>query len=100
MKVERIETISNKIQIEEYREVKDGRILLNGEKIMMKGVNRHEFDPVNARTLSEETMIKDIELMKQTQYQYAVRSSHYPNGPRWYDLCNEYGLLVLNTRQT
>ena len=89
-----IETISNKIGFKKI-EVKDGRILLNGEKFMMKGVNRHEFDPVNARTLSEETMIKDIELMKQHNIN-TVRSSHYPNDPRWYDLCNEYGLLVLD----
>lgn len=93
-KDEIIETISNKIGFKKI-EVKDGRILLNGKKLVLKGVNRHEFDPKNARTLSEEVMIKDIELMKQHNIN-TVRSSHYPNDPRWYDLCNEYGLLVMD----
>ncbi|MGY0394259.1 glycoside hydrolase family 2 TIM barrel-domain containing protein [Fusobacterium sp. SYSU M8A802] len=89
-----VETISNKIGFRKI-EVRDGRILLNGKKLVLKGVNRHEFDTVNARTLSTEVMKKDLELMKQNNIN-TVRSSHYPNDPRWYDLCNEYGMLVLD----
>ena len=89
-----IETISNKIGFKKV-EVKNGRILLNGKKLILKGVNRHEFDTINARTLSDETMLKDILLLKQNNIN-STRSSHYPNDPRWYDLCNEYGILVMD----
>ncbi|MGM8224881.1 glycoside hydrolase family 2 TIM barrel-domain containing protein, partial (plasmid) [Clostridium perfringens] len=63
--------------------------------ISFKGVNRHEFLPDTGRTLTEESMIEDIKLMKKNNIN-AVRSSHYPNDPRWYDLCNEYGLYVMD----
>ncbi|SFV00261.1 beta-galactosidase [Pseudoduganella namucuonensis] len=76
-------------------EVKDGEVRLNGKRIMFKGVNRHEHDPHTFRVVSEETMRKDIELMKQANVN-AVRASHYPNDPRWYDLADEYGLYVYN----
>ena len=74
-------------------ELVNGQMLVNGKPIILKGVNRHEHDPVTGRTISEELMIKDIKLMKQFNIN-AVRTSHYPNDPRWYELCDEYGLYL------
>ena len=76
-------------------EIKNGNFLLNGKAIMFKGVNRHEWDPVLGRSITEEIMIKDIQLMKENNIN-AVRTSHYPNQERWYELCNEYGLYVID----
>ncbi len=76
-------------------EIKDGIYLLNGKAIKFKGVNRHEHDPDEAHVISEASMIKDILLMKQLNIN-AVRTCHYPNHPRWYELCNEYGLYVID----
>ena len=76
-------------------EIKDGLLLINGVAVKFKGVNRHEFDPDTGRVVSRQTMIRDIELMKQNNIN-AVRTSHYPNQPLWYDLCDEYGLYVLD----
>jgi len=76
-------------------EIKDGLFLLNGKAIKFKGVNRHEHDPDNAHVISEESMIKDIKLMKQLNIN-AVRTCHYPNAERWYELCNQYGLYVID----
>ena len=76
-------------------EIKDGNLLVNGRPIMFRGVNRHEWDPVSGRSINEETMVKDIQLMKQHNIN-AVRTSHYPNQERWYELCNEYGLYVID----
>lgn len=76
-------------------EIVNGEVRVNGQRIMIKGVNRHEHDPYTWRVLSEETMRKDIELMKQANVN-AVRTSHYPNDPRWYDLADEYGLYVFD----
>lgn len=74
-------------------ELKKGQLLLNGQPVLFKGVNRHEFDPYSGRTISKASMIKDIELMKAHNIN-AVRTCHYPNDPLWYRLCNRYGLLV------
>jgi len=76
-------------------EMKEGEVRVNGRRIMIKGVNRHEHDPHTFRVLSVESMRRDIELMKQANVN-AVRTSHYPNDPRWYDLADEYGLYVLD----
>lgn len=76
-------------------EVKDGVILLNGKRLVLRGVNRHEHHPSRGRALTEEDMLKDILLMKRLNFN-AVRTSHYPNHPTWYDLCDEYGLYVIN----
>ena len=76
-------------------EIIDGNLLVNGKAIMFRGVNRHEWDPVRGRSITEETMIKDIQLMKENNIN-AVRTSHYPNQERWYELCNEYGLYVID----
>jgi beta-galactosidase len=76
-------------------EIIDGNLLVNGKAIMFRGVNRHEWDPVRGRSITEETMIKDIQLMKENNIN-AVRTSHYPNQERWYELCNKYGLYVID----
>jgi len=76
-------------------EIKDGQLLVNGKAIILKGVNRHEHDPDHGRTISEKMMIRDIKLMKQFNIN-AVRTSHYPNSPRWYSLCDEYGLYLID----
>ncbi|MHA2246866.1 MAG: glycoside hydrolase family 2 TIM barrel-domain containing protein [Candidatus Hodarchaeales archaeon] len=89
-----IEAISHKIGFRRV-EIKDGQLLINGVPILIKGVNRHEHDPVMGRTISEELMIKDILLMKQFNIN-AVRTSHYPNNQRWYELCDEYGIYVID----
>jgi beta-galactosidase len=75
-------------------EVADGEVRVNGKRVMIKGVNRHEHDPETYRVVSMESMRKDIELMKQANVN-AVRTSHYPNDPRWYDLADEYGLYLM-----
>jgi beta-galactosidase/beta-glucuronidase len=76
-------------------EIKDAQVILNGKSIYIKGVNRHEFDTKKGRAIDVESMIRDIKLMKQNNIN-AVRTSHYPNNPIWYKLCDEYGLLVMD----
>ena len=76
-------------------EIKNGRFLVNGRAILVKGVNRHEHSEVTAKYVPVESMIQDIRLMKQFNVN-AVRTSHYPNSPAWYDLCDRYGLYVLD----
>ncbi len=76
-------------------EIKNSQLLVNGQPILLKGVNRHEHDPVDGHTISVESMIRDIKLMKQNNVN-AVRTSHYPNDPRWYYLCDKFGLYVID----
>jgi beta-galactosidase/evolved beta-galactosidase subunit alpha len=76
-------------------ELKDGNIQVNGKAIMLKGVNRHEHHPDLGRTLSVSWMRHDLLLMKQHNIN-AIRTSHYPNDPRFYDLCDEYGFYVID----
>ena len=76
-------------------EIKNGQLLVNGKAILIKGVNRHEHDPVKGHVISEELMIKDIKLMKENNIN-TVRTSHYPNDPKWYELCDKYGLYVID----
>ena len=73
----------------------NGRFLVNGQAILIKGVNRHEHSPDTAKYVPRESMIQDIKLMKQFNVN-AVRTSHYPNAPYWYDLCDRYGLYVMD----
>lgn len=73
----------------------DGQILVNGEPVLMKGVNRHEHEPETGHTVTMATMLADVRLMKRFNIN-AVRTCHYPDDPRWYDLCDEYGLYVLD----
>ena len=76
-------------------ELKDGNMLVNGVPIMLKGVNRHDHHPDLGKAVPLESMIEDILLMKRHNVN-AVRTSHYPNDPRFYDLCDYYGLYVLD----
>ncbi|MEJ5229465.1 MAG: glycoside hydrolase family 2 TIM barrel-domain containing protein [Pseudothermotoga sp.] len=76
-------------------EVKDGRLLFNGKTFYIKGVNRHEFDPQRGHAVTVERMLQDIKLMKQYNIN-TVRTSHYPNQTKWYDLCDYYGLVVID----
>ncbi|MBK8654947.1 MAG: DUF4981 domain-containing protein [Haliscomenobacter sp.] len=76
-------------------EIKKGILLVNGVRVLFKGVNRHEHDPATGHVISTERMIQDIQLMKQYNLN-AVRTCHYPNDPQWYALCDEYGLYVID----
>jgi beta-galactosidase len=76
-------------------ELRDGLFLINGQPIKLRGVNRHEIDPDTGHALSEARMIQDIALMKQADIN-AVRTCHYPDDPRWYELCDRYGIYVLD----
>jgi beta-galactosidase len=76
-------------------EIRNARLLINGQPVLIKGVNRHEHTPEGAKVVSVESMIEDIRLMKQFNVN-AVRTSHYPNAPVWYDLCDRYGLYVMD----
>ncbi|MBN2450729.1 MAG: DUF4981 domain-containing protein [Lentisphaeria bacterium] len=75
--------------------IRDRQLLINGKAVLIKGVNRHDFDPVTGKTVSRGRMLQDILLLKQFHFN-AVRTSHYPNDAAWYDLCDEYGLYVLD----
>ena len=76
-------------------EVRDRKLLVNGKAVYIKGVNRHEHDPNTGKTLSRESMLKDIMLLKQFNFN-AVRTCHYPDVPEWYDLCDEYGIYLVD----
>ena len=76
-------------------EIKGGQFLVNGQAILIKGVNRHEHDPKDGHVISRELMEKDIQLMKEFNIN-TVRTSHYPTDPYWYDLCDKYGLYVID----
>src|SRR5699024_1314507 len=89
-----IEVIPTKVGFRQV-ELKDGLIQVNGVPIMLKGVNRHEHHPDLGRAVPVDTMIEDIKLMKQNNIN-AVRTAHYPTDPRFYDLCDEYGLYVID----
>jgi beta-galactosidase len=76
-------------------EIRNGQLLFNGKPLMLKGVNRHEHDPDTGQVMTTGRMVQDIRLMKQHNIN-AVRTSHYPNVPEWYELCDRYGLYVLD----
>ena len=76
-------------------EMRNGQILINDKAVLFKGVNRHEHDPIKGRSITVESMIRDIELMKQFNIN-AVRCSHYPNYAEWYALCDYYGLYLID----
>ncbi len=89
-----IEAVSHKIGFRKV-EIRNAQLLVNGKKIMVHGVNRHEHDEVLGHVPTRELMLKDIQLMKQHNIN-AVRTSHYPNDPFWLQLCDEYGLYVVD----
>jgi beta-galactosidase len=74
-------------------EIKNGKLLINGQYVLIKGVNRHEHDPYKGHVISHESMEKDIAMMKQMNIN-TVRTCHYPDDPYWYELCDRYGLYV------
>lgn len=75
--------------------VENGQLMVNGKPIRLRGVNRHEHDPKLARVMTEEMMQRDIRLMKLANVN-AVRTSHYPNVSRWYELCDSAGIYVMD----
>ncbi|MBQ8712830.1 MAG: beta-galactosidase [Prevotella sp.] len=87
-----VESIRQRIGIRKV-EIKGGQLLVNGQPILIKGADRHELDPDGGYIVSVDRMIEDIKIMKQLNIN-AVRTCHYPDDPRWYDLCDEYGLYV------
>lgn len=89
-----LETVADQIGFRTV-EIRNGQLLVNGKAIYIRGVNRHETHPLTGHVITEASMLKDIELMKQHNIN-AVRSSHYPNHPKWYDLCDQYGLYVID----
>ena len=76
-------------------EIIDGQLMVNGQSIKLFGVNRHEHDPDHGRAIPRGRMIQDIKILKQNNIN-AVRTSHYPDDPRWYELCDEYGIYLID----
>ncbi|MCG8580232.1 MAG: DUF4981 domain-containing protein [Bacteroidales bacterium] len=89
-----LEVIPQKVGFRKV-EVKDGRILINGVAVLFKGTNRHEHHPETGHYVTTDDMMRDIILMKQNNIN-AVRTSHYPNTPEWYALCDEYGIYLID----
>jgi len=89
-----VETRSSKVGFRET-EVRDGEFFVNGKPVILYGVNRHDHSQHKGKVISDEIMLKDVLLMKQFNFN-AVRTSHYPNNPRWYELCDEYGIYVMD----
>ena len=87
-----VEAISKKVGFRKV-EIKGGQMLVNGQPVLIKGADRHELDPDFGYVVSIERMVQDIKIMKQLNIN-AVRTCHYPDDPRWYDLCDQYGLYV------
>ena len=78
-----------------YIRIEEGRLTINWQPIKIRGVNRHEHDPYRGRVMTEERMLQDLQLMKAANIN-AVRLSHYPNCPRWYELCDSIGMYVMD----
>ncbi len=76
-------------------EIKNGQLLVNGKPILIKGINRHEMDPATGYHVSKERMLQDMEVLKKFNIN-AVRTSHYPNSPYWYRLCDQYGIYLVD----
>lgn len=89
-----VEVVPQKIGFRKF-EIKDKIMHLNGKRILFKGVNRHEFNPHHGRSITKEDMLWDIKTLKQANIN-AVRTSHYPNQTTWYELCDEYGVYVID----
>ncbi|HWS00828.1 MAG TPA: glycoside hydrolase family 2 TIM barrel-domain containing protein [Prolixibacteraceae bacterium] len=88
------EVIPQKVGIREVK-IEDGLFLVNGKPVLIKGANRHETDPVTGQTISKESMLQDIKLMKRFNIN-AVRTCHYPDDEYWYQLCDQYGIYVVD----
>lgn len=87
-----VQTVTQKVGFRSV-EIRNAQLLVNGQPVLIKGADRHEMDPDGGYVVSRERMIEDIKLMKRFNIN-AVRTSHYPNDPMWYDLCDEYGIYV------
>ena len=91
----------NQIDVRHFRhgfrqvEIRDRQLFVNGQSMLIKGVNRHDFDPLTGHTMSAERLLEDVLLMKRNNIN-AVRTSHYPDDERFYDLCDEYGIYVMD----
>jgi beta-galactosidase len=92
--VDQTESISCRVGFRDVR-IRDRQLLVNGKAVMIKGVNRHDHDDTTGKAVTREVMESDIRLMKQFNIN-AVRTSHYPNDPYWLDLCDQYGLYVID----
>lgn len=90
-----VEARSQKIGFRKIEFSSKNELLINGESVKIMGVNRHDHSPIHGKALTREEMRKDVELLKQFNFN-AVRTSHYPNDPYFYELCNEYGLYVMD----
>jgi len=96
-----IDDSGNAVDFEAYNvgfrnvEMKNGQLLVNGKAVLIRGVNRHEHHQTKGHAINETDMLEDIKLLKQNNFN-AVRTAHYPNHPRWYELCDEYGLYVVD----
>ncbi len=88
-----VECIPQKVGFRKI-EIKNGQLLVNGKAVLFKGADRHELDPDGGYVVSVERMIQDIRIMKELNMN-AVRTCHYPDDPRWYDLCDQYGIYVV-----
>jgi beta-galactosidase len=89
-----IEVIPAKVGFRKV-EIKAGNFLVNGRRVLIKGVNRNEIDPYLGQVMTHERMVQDIKMLKQYNFN-TVRTSHYPNVPEWYDLCDQYGIYLIN----
>jgi beta-galactosidase len=89
-----VECIPQRVGFREI-EIKGNLFLVNGIPVKMKGVNRHEFHPEEGQVVTRESMLRDIRLMKQFNVN-AVRNAHYPMVPEWYDLCDEFGIYLMD----
>lgn len=89
-----IEVIEQRVGIRKF-EIKNGVMCINGKRIIFHGINRHEFSPQNGRAITYEETLKDIQIIKQNNIN-AIRTSHYPNQNYFYELCDEYGLYVID----
>ena len=89
-----IESVTQKVGFRTIA-IRDGQLLINGQSIKIRGINRHEHDPYTARVMTEERMLQDLQLMKAANIN-AVRLAHYPNCPRWYELCDSMGMYIMD----
>lgn len=89
-----LESRSTKVGFREV-EIKDGELFVNGASVLLYGVNRHDHDPITGKVVSKEAMLQDILTMKRFNFN-AVRTSHYPNNEYWYQLCDEYGIYLID----
>ena len=89
-----VEAKSSKIGFREVK-IKDGELLVNGKSVLLYGVNRHDHSQTGGKVISDEEMINDVTLLKQFNFN-AVRTSHYPNNPKWLELCDQYGIYLID----